>query len=88
VPVVPATELADPTGVGDGFRAGFLAGLSWGLEPEQCAQIGSALATLVIETVGPQEYDLTRGAFLERITGAYGADAAALIEPHLQSVRH
>jgi adenosine kinase len=25
-PVVPAEQLADPTGVGDGFRAGFLAG--------------------------------------------------------------
>ena len=88
VPVVPARRLADPTGVGDGFRAGFLAGLSWGLGPQQCAQVGSTLATLVIETIGPQEYDLTRVDFLDRLAGAYGADAAAAIEPHLTSVRH
>ena len=30
---------ADPTGVGDAFRGGFLAGLSWGLSYERCAQI-------------------------------------------------
>ncbi|MFI7589504.1 carbohydrate kinase family protein [Spongisporangium articulatum] len=87
VPVVPATTLADPTGVGDGFRAGFLAGLSWGLGPERCAQLGSTLATLVIETVGPQEYDLSRGGFLARFTATYGADAAADVEPHLSGVR-
>jgi adenosine kinase len=87
VPVVPARQLADPTGVGDGFRAGFLAGLSWGLGPERCAQIGSALATLVIETVGPQEYDLTGAAFLARLAAAYGDQAAAEVEPHLRALR-
>ena len=87
VPVVPARTLADPTGVGDGFRAGFLAGLAWGLTPERCAQIGSTLATLVIETVGPQEYDLTRSVFLPRFTDAYGPHAAADVEPHLTALR-
>src|SRR5690349_7855037 len=38
VPVVPATKLTDPTGVGDGFRAGFLAGIAWGLSPLRSAQ--------------------------------------------------
>jgi adenosine kinase len=87
VPVVPANELADPTGVGDGFRAGFLAGLAWGLGPERCAQIGSTLATLVIETVGPQEYDLSGAAFLARLASAYGDDAAAQVRPHLKALR-
>ncbi|MEZ0093685.1 carbohydrate kinase family protein [Streptacidiphilus sp. EB129] len=74
---------ADPTGVGDAFRAGFLAGLTWGLELERCAQIGSMLATLVIETVGTQEYELRRGHFLERFATAYGEDAAAEVRHHL-----
>ena len=87
VPVVPAERMVDPTGVGDGFRAGFLAGLSWGLGPQRCAELGSTLATLVIETVGPQEYDLTRGAFLARFGATYGDAAAAEVEPHLRSVR-
>ncbi len=63
----PAEELkADPTGVGDAFRAGFLSGLTWGLSHERCAQIGSLLATYVIETVGTQEYDLAQQHFLAR----------------------
>ena len=87
VPVVPASRLADPTGVGDGFRAGFLAGLAWGLGPQRCAELGSTLATLVIETVGPQEYDLTRDGFLARFGAAYGDRAAAHVPPPLLSVR-
>jgi adenosine kinase len=74
---------ADPTGVGDAFRAGFLAGLAWGLSHERCAQIGSLLATYVIETIGTQEYDLAQRAFLERIAEAYGAEAAAEVGEHI-----
>nr|WP_206442593.1 carbohydrate kinase family protein [Streptomyces boncukensis] len=67
---------ADPTGVGDAFRAGFLSGLNWGVGLERAAQVGCMMATLVIETVGTQEYELKRAHFLERFTKAYG-DAAA-----------
>ena len=87
VPIVPAERLADPTGVGDAFRSGFLAGTSWGLTPERSAQIGCLLATHVIETVGTQEYDLRRGPFLERLAAAYGDDAASDVEPHLHTPR-
>jgi adenosine kinase len=73
----------DPTGVGDAFRAGFLAGLSWGLALERAAQLGCMLATLVIETVGTQEYELRRGHFMERFTKAYGHGAAAEVRTHL-----
>ncbi|GAA4845702.1 carbohydrate kinase family protein [Kitasatospora terrestris] len=80
----PAEERkADPTGVGDGFRAGFLAGLSWELGLERAAQIGCMLATLVIETVGTQEYELRRGHFIERFTAAYGDTAAAEVTAKL-----
>ena len=74
---------ADPTGVGDGFRAGFLAGLAWGLSLQRCAEVGSMLATYVIETVGTQEYQLSRAGFLDRLAGAYGDQAAADVAPHL-----
>lgn len=74
----------DPTGVGDAFRAGFLSGLVWGVGLERAAQVGCMLATLVIETVGTQEYELRRGHFMERFTKAYGDDAAAEVEAHLQ----
>ncbi|GAB3263207.1 carbohydrate kinase family protein [Kineosporia babensis] len=87
VPIVEATRLADPTGIGDAFRAGFLAGTAWELGPERSAQVGATLATLVLETVGPQEYNLSRASFLERFTAVYGAAAAADLEPHLVTFR-
>ncbi|MEU8514221.1 carbohydrate kinase family protein [Kitasatospora sp. NPDC048722] len=79
----PEETKADPTGVGDAFRAGFLTGLSWDLELERSAQLGCMLATLVIETVGTQEYELRPAAFLKRFEDAYGAAAAADVRPHL-----
>ncbi|MGW3013066.1 carbohydrate kinase family protein [Streptomyces sp. NPDC001219] len=74
---------ADPTGVGDAFRAGFLSGLSWGVGLERAAQIGCMLATLVIETVGTQEYELHRSHFMDRFTKAYGHEAATEVQQHL-----
>ncbi|HEX3223027.1 MAG TPA: carbohydrate kinase family protein [Nocardioides sp.] len=66
----------EPTGVGDAFRAGFLAGLEWGFGHERSAQVGCVLAAYVVETVGTQEYSFTHAEFVERIRGSYG-DAAA-----------
>ncbi|WFB09964.1 carbohydrate kinase family protein [Streptomyces sp. LX-29] len=73
----------DPTGVGDAFRAGFLAGLSWDLTLERAAQVGCMLATLVIETLGTQEYELRRGHFMDRFAKAYGHEAAAEVQARL-----
>jgi adenosine kinase len=73
---VPQEErISDPTGVGDAFRAGFLAGLSWGVGLERAAQVGCLMATYVIETVGTQEYRFDRSAFLDRLASAYGVSA-------------
>jgi adenosine kinase len=74
---------ADPTGVGDAFRAGFLSGLAWGVSLERAAQVGCMLATLVIETVGTQEYQLRRAHFMDRFTKAYGDEAASEVHKHL-----
>ena len=76
VPAIPGVVAVDPTGVGDSFRGGFLAGLATGLDLTTCAQIGSTIAASVVETTGTQEYTLDREAFLARLAGAYG-DAAA-----------
>jgi adenosine kinase len=83
VPVVRDVIADDPTGVGDGFRAGFLAGISWGLGLERAAQVGSLVAALVLETVGPQEYEITAEDFAKRLAGSYGDEAAAEVLPHL-----
>ncbi|MEV0524780.1 carbohydrate kinase family protein [Streptomyces sp. NPDC050439] len=81
---VPEEEAkVEPTGVGDAFRAGFLSGLAWGVSHERAAQVGCMLATLVIETVGTQEYELQRSNFMDRFTKAYGHEAASEVQTHL-----
>ena len=78
-------ELAkvDPTGVGDSFRSGFLAGLSWGLNHERCAQLGSMIATFCLETKGTQEYLFDRDQFMARFESAYGDVAASEVAAHI-----
>ncbi len=83
VPVAKEIAAYDPTGVGDGFRAGFFAGLAWGLSLERSAQVGSLLATQVLETVGTQEYQVKPDAFAERLAESYGDAAAADVRPFL-----
>ena len=73
----------DPTGVGDSFRSGFIAGLAWGLNHERCAQLGALIATYVIETMGTQEYRFTGEEFVARFEEAYGPEAAAEISAHI-----
>ena len=80
---VPGIKAVEPTGVGDAFRSGFLAGLEWGLGHERSAQVGCVLAAYVVERVGTQEYSFTGTAFLARLAAAYGEQAAADVRPHL-----
>jgi adenosine kinase len=79
---VPETKPVEPTGGGDALRAGFIAGLQWGLDLERATQLGSAVATEAVEVVGTQEYTLVREPFLVRFADAFGADAAAEIAAH------
>lgn len=87
VPIAEELRKADPTGVGDAFRAGFLSGQAWGLSDERSAQLGSLLATYVIETIGTQEYELAQQHFLERMAQSYGNQAAAEVESHISCIR-
>ncbi|WP_330172141.1 carbohydrate kinase family protein [Streptomyces sp. NBC_01498] len=83
VPAVPTDTVADPTGGGDAFRAGFLAGLAGNLPYERAAQLGCALATVVLESVGTQEYKLLPSDLLARVGRTYGEEAAREIGPLL-----
>jgi adenosine kinase len=86
IPIAREVARVDPTGVGDAFRAGFLAGLAWDLPLERCAQVGSLQASYVIEVVGTQEYRFG-DSFLARFEEAYGPEAAADIAPHVSQFR-
>ena len=86
-PAATGVTAVEPTGVGDAFRAGFLAALAWGLSLEHAAEVGCVLAAYVVETVGPQDYSFSAEEFLGRLDASYGGDAAAAVRPHLFVVR-
>jgi adenosine kinase len=83
VAAVVEDQKADPTGVGDAFRAGFFSGRAWGLGLERCLQIGNLVATYVLERVGTQEYEVDRAAFVARFADSYGDVAAAEVRANL-----
>ncbi|MCW2781803.1 MAG: PfkB domain protein, partial [Marmoricola sp.] len=83
VAAVANVEAIEPTGVGDAFRAGFLAALEWGVGRERAAQVGCVLAAYVVETVGTQEYSFTRPEFADRLEEAYGKVAADEVRSYL-----
>jgi adenosine kinase len=87
VGVVPETHQADPTGIGDAFRAGFLTGRGAGLSLERSAQLASMVAVLVLEAPGPQEWTWDKAAATARISDAYGADAGTQIAEALGADR-
>jgi adenosine kinase len=87
VAAVPEIEKVEPTGVGDAFRAGFLAALEWDLSLERAAQLGCLLAVYVVEKVGTQEYTLHQQQFVDRFAAAYGDEAAAEIAAHVRTPR-
>ena len=82
VPQVPDVVPQEPTGAGDAFRAGFLAAIAWGLSLERAAQLGNMIAVHALETVGTQEYELKPAQLAERLTAAYGPQAAADVAEH------
>lgn len=66
VPVVPPLKIVDPTGVGDAFRGGFLAGYSNGWSWEMCGKMGALAATYCLEKKGTQNHNFTKQEFIFR----------------------
>jgi adenosine kinase len=71
--VVKPARVADPTGAGDAYRAGFLYALARGWEWEACGQLGATCATFAIETMGTQGHDFTFNEVAIRYKEAFGA---------------
>ncbi|OGH20892.1 MAG: hypothetical protein A2186_00130 [Candidatus Levybacteria bacterium RIFOXYA1_FULL_41_10] len=64
--------LIDPTGAGDAFRAGFLAGLEKVLDLKTCGEMGSTAASFCLEEYGTQEHIFTKQEFEKRYRQTYG----------------
>ena len=66
IPTVPEDEIVDPTGVGDAFRGGFLAGYSRGFDWKLCGEIGSLSAVYCLEQRGTMNHSYTKKEFVQR----------------------
>ncbi len=82
-------NVSDPTGAGDAYRAGFLAGyLRFSLarsllarltavtadELQMCGQMGSVAAVYTVETYGTQTHSFTSKEFIKRYRENYGSE--------------
>jgi adenosine kinase len=66
IPVVPPEKIADPTGVGDAFRGGFITAFQSGLDWKTCGRMGALAATYCLENTGPQGHHYTIPEFIAR----------------------
>jgi adenosine kinase len=71
IPAAPARIEADPTGAGDAYRAGVVAGLLRGLDAAAAGRIASLAATYAVEQVGTIEHGYTREDFCARHREAF-----------------
>jgi adenosine kinase len=56
MPPVAATQVLDPTGCGDAFRAALLFGLEQGWSLTRCAELGNRIGAAKIASRGGQNY--------------------------------
>jgi adenosine kinase len=73
IPWVKATEVVDPTGCGDAFRAGLLYGLAEGFDWRTTAGLASLLGAIKIAQRGGQNHRFTRDEIAQRYRDAFGS---------------
>jgi adenosine kinase len=66
IPAAAAREVVDPTGAGDAYRGGFVAGLMRGADLAVCGRMGSVAAVYAVECYGTQQHGYTREEFWRR----------------------
>jgi len=66
-----AKSIVDPTGAGDAYRSGFLAGFSRGFDLKTCGQMGSIAAVYTVEMYGTQTHAYTQKEFCIRYKQNY-----------------
>ena len=72
IPVVKATELIDPTGCGDAFRAGLLYGLNQGMDWETTGKLASLMGSIKIAHQGPQNHQPRAPEIADLFAKAFG----------------
>ncbi len=73
VPAVTPHRIADPTGVGDAYRGGFMKGLAHRARPHDLRALGSVAATYALEHLGGTSHAYTLGRVHRRGTSSTSA---------------
>ena len=68
VPCVKATNVVDPTGCGDAYRAGLLYGMSHGWDWAKCGRLAAAMGAIKIAHRGGQNHTPSK-AEIEAVFG-------------------
>lgn len=72
IPIAKPSEIVDPTGCGDAFRAGFLSGLMKGYDHVKSCKVGALLSSFVIENSGTQSHKFKMKEFAKRFEENFG----------------
>lgn len=74
VDIAPAKprNTSDPTGAGDAYRAGFLAGYLRKHDLQTCGQMGAVASVYTVEKAGTQTHSFTKEEFSKRYQENYG----------------
>ncbi len=72
IPPARAERLADPTGVGDAYRAGIIKGMMHELDWETTGRIASLAATYALEEYGTQNHRYYLSEFIARFRDEFG----------------
>lgn len=72
IPCVQATELVDPTGCGDAYRAGLLYGIQNGLDWLQTGRLASVIGAMKIASRGGQNHQIYRDLVADKYHQAFG----------------
>lgn len=78
IPSAKVKDVVDPTGAGDAFRGGFVAGLMRGLPLEVCGRMGSVASAFVVEKYGTQMHHYSAREFQARYEENFGKPAVEI----------
>lgn len=78
IPAVAPSAVVDPTGAGDGYRAGLVAARMAGLDWDAAGRVGSMAATFVVEVKGTQSHRYLFTEFANRFDIEFPGYAGSL----------
>jgi adenosine kinase len=72
IPAVQASQVLDPTGAGDAYRAGLIKGMVMGKSLPECARMGAVCASYGVQCRGTQCHSFSQKDFWARYEAHFG----------------